>query len=337
MAPITGNLARIELDEGDTLRRGDVIAHIKPLAPALLDPRTRSSAQAQLSAAVASERQTHAQLERAKANVENARAEAARTRALFATQSVTRQQLEQALLQERSAIAEFESLRFAANVADHQVQMARSAIQDFSPAQSKKSRQQFEVPSPVAGRVLKVLQESEGVVQMGTPLLEVGDASALEVVVDILTSDAVRVKAGAAVWLDQWGGDTLKGRVRRVEPSAFTRISALGVEEQRVNVLIDITSPQQSWLSLGDGFRIEAHIVVWQKENVLTVPTSAVFRAKGRWAVYCIEHGEAKLTFISIGEHTSEHTQVLNGLRRGTLIISNPSERVRSGVSVRST
>jgi HlyD family secretion protein len=332
-APLSGSIARIELEPGDEVERGQEIARILPALSPLLDERSRKSAQARVAAALAAQKQSTAQIERAKASLEFVQVDATRSKLLFEKGTVPRQELEQALLRQRTAQAELDSARFGSRVADHELDMARAALRHLTgtgPGQGE----QLEVPAPVAGRVLRVMQQSEGVVQAGQPLLELGDPAALEIVVDVLTSDAVRTKPGASVTLDRWGGTPIEGRVARVEPSAFTRISALGVEEQRVNVRIDLIEPRAKWAALGDGYRVEAQIVVWESDAVVTVPTSAVFRSAGEWTLYVVDDDRARLTRIELGESTPRQVQVLSGLEPGRRVVIHPSDRVRDGVKV---
>ena len=333
-APLTGSLARIELHPGDQVEGGQVVARILPLAAPLLDVRTRSEAEARVSAALAAQRQARAQIERAQAAMEFAKTNAARARELTASQVTTQQALEQALLGARTSSAELESARFGARVADSEVTMARAVLGRLA-GKGAKREEQLEVPAPVAGRILRVMQESEGVVQMGAPLLELGDPQTLEIVVDVLTRDAVEIQPGARAIIDRWGGTPLDARVRLVEPSAFTRLSALGVEEQRVNVIIDIVAPREQWKSLGDGYRVEAHIVTWEEPRVLKVPASAVFRHESSWALFRADGGVARLTKVGIGKRTAREVQIVSGIAPPASVIVYPSDRVSDGVKVR--
>jgi HlyD family secretion protein len=195
--------------------------------------------------------------------------------------------------------------------------------------------EQLEVTAPVDGVVIRVLAESEGVVQTGQPLLEIGDARALEIVVDVLSADAVAIEPGAAVRVDGWGGDaTLEGRVRRVEPGAFSRLSALGVEEQRVNVVIDFTSPPSEWQRLGDGFRVEAHIVLWREDSVLKVPSSALFRRDGAWALYRVRDDQAELVVVEVGRNNGLEAEIVGGLEAGDRVVVHPGESIADGVAL---
>ncbi|MFW6050646.1 MAG: efflux RND transporter periplasmic adaptor subunit [Myxococcota bacterium] len=333
-APLSGNLGRIEHKPGDRVEADDVLARIVPLAAPLLDERSRAQTEARLAAAEASRRQAEATIERAAAALEYAEREAARQRRLVEQGSAPPQALERAELELRSRREELTSARFGAKVARSEARMARAAlgrIRGDGPGEDE----QMEVTSPVTGAVLRVQQESEGVVQTGTPLLEVGDPSALEVVVDVLTSDAVHVEPGARTIIDRWGGDrSLDAHVRRVEPSAFTRVSALGVEEQRVNVIIDLDEPHDVWAALGDGYRVEASIVVWEADEVLRVPASAVFRRGNGWALFAERNGTAELRRVRIGQRNGEAAQILEGLEPGERVVLHPSDQVDDGVAV---
>jgi len=266
--------------------------------------------------------------------LEFAKKEVQRTKSLVDDGALPRRELDKVLLSERTAKAELDSAKFGARVVANELKMARAALGQVTAPASE--REQLEVTAPVAGRVLKVLHESEGVVQPGTPLLEVGDPAALELVVDVLTSDAVHITVGASVTVDRWGGDQMKARVRLVEPSAFTRLSSLGVEEQRVNVLIDLDAPKKVWASLGDGYRIEAHIVIWQSDDVLKVPASSVFRHGEGWALFVNDFGVAKLREVQLGKRSGNHVQVTGGLEERAHVVLHPDDRVKDGVQVTS-
>lgn len=330
--PLGGRLARIELDPGDEVKQGDVLARIVPLEPPLLDARTRGSAEARVAASSAAKRQTAAQIARAEAALQFAKTEAVRARSLKAEGALSGQQLEQALLTERTATADADSARFGQRVAEFELQMAMSALGRLD--KSKDATEQFIVPSPITGRVLNVLSKSEGVVQPGTPLLEVGDPSALEIVIDVLTVDAVKIAPGAHVTVDRWGGPPVEGRVRIIEPSAFTRMSALGVEEQRVNAVIDIVAPRAEWQTLGDGYRVEARITVWHKDDAIKVPASAVFRQGDGWAVYRVDGKLARLQAVTIGERTASDVQIVEGIEAGAKVVLHPSDRIRDGIEI---
>lgn len=331
-APISGHLARIELEPGDTVKRGEILARIIPLAPPLLDKRARTTAEARVQAALAAKKRSAAQIAAAEASLAFAKAEAHRYERLGKERVVSQQRLEQARTNRRTAASQVDSARFAKEMAEHELKMARAALGNLKGGSSW--LEQLEVPSPLDGRVLRTHQESEGAVQAGTPLLELGDSGAIEIVVDVLTQDAVEMAPGARVSIDRWGGPELEGRVRRVNPSAFTRMSALGVEEQRVLVIVDLVGDPQDWSGLGDGFRVEAHIAVWHQSDALTVSASSVFRSDRGWAVFKAEDGRARLTPVALGRRTGRRVQILSGLAAEDEVVVHPSDRIADQVAV---
>ncbi|MDD9938632.1 MAG: HlyD family efflux transporter periplasmic adaptor subunit [Myxococcales bacterium] len=333
-APLMANVGRIELEPGDAIEPGDVLARLVPIEAPLLDTRTRAQAQARVAAASAARRQAHASIGRVRTALEFAEREADRQGKLTGSGATSARAVEQAQLALRTRREELASAEFGAKVADYEVQMARAALGRMGKG-GKGGDEQLEVSAPVAGRVLKVFRQSEGVVQPGTPLVEVGDPAALEIVVDVLTSDAVSIEPGTTVRIERWGGERpLRAHVRLVEPSAFTRISALGVEEQRVNVVVDLDEPHTTWQALGDGYRVESRIVVWQGDDILTAPASAVFRRGDGHAVYRHEGGLAKLVPVRVGRRNAHRVQILEGLEVGDRVIAHPSDRVADGVEV---
>lgn len=331
-APLSGNLARIELDPGDSVKQGDVLLRILPLEAPLLDARSRSQAEAQVARALAATKQADAQLERARVALDFSAKEAERARRLFQAQTVSQAELDRAQLEKRTREAELTSSQFANKVAAHELRMARAALGRFDVR--GREAEQFEVPSPTGGRVLRVIQKSEGVVQAGAQLLEIGDPRALEIVVDVLTSDAVNIHASNPVTIEKWGGEPLSARVRLVEPSAFTRISSLGVEEQRVNTVIDLSAPYEKWADLGDGYRVEARVQVYRAENATRVPASALFRSGTEWAVFTVVSGVARLRTVQLGQRNDEHAQALAGVVAGERVILHPSDKVKDGEAV---
>lgn len=332
-APLDGRLARIDLHPGDQVKEGTLLARIVPATPPLLDERSQASAEAQVAAAAAAVKRSKAQIARAEASLEYAESEAKRTEKLGRAGVAAPSDVERARLEVRTARAELDSLRFAAQVAAHELRMAKAALGHLTGKDD--DDEHLEISAPVTGVVLKVMQESEGVVAGGTPLLELGDPGALEVVVDVLTRDGIRIRPGAQAEIDRWGGDPLDAHVRLVEPAAFTRVSALGVEEQRVNVILDLDSPRAAWASLGDGYRVEAHIVVWQADDVVQVPTSAAFRHGDGWAVFVVDDGAARLTPITIAHRTGHTVEVVSGLDASQTVVLHPSDRVTDGVAVK--
>lgn len=334
-APLDGHVGRIDLHAGDSVEEGMVVARIVPLSPPLLDARTKAEAEARLAAANAAKRQALASIARADAAAQFASLQAERHASLGSSGAISIEAIEQAEFDLRARREELTSARFAARVAEHEAHVAEAALGRLG-AKGVHGDEQLEVQAPVAGEVLKVFRESEGVVRSGSTLLEIGDPSALEIVVDVLTGDAVGIKRGAHVTIDRWGGDRpLRGHVRTVEPSAFTRVSALGVDEQRVNVIIDLDDPQEVWAELGDGYRVEVHIVVHEAKDIVKVHDSAVFRHGEGWAVYRVDDKHAVLTPIEIGARNGLEVEVTAGLEAGMRVIAHPGDQVEDGRSVR--
>lgn len=329
--PLTANLARIELHVGDAVKPGTVLARLVPIPSPLLDQRSRSRAEAQVAVTTAANHQAAAQIDRAKAAAELSRGEAERTRTLFANGTVTRAALDRAELDERARTADLTSAEFAARVATHQLREAQAALGRYT---ADKPADAWMVTSPIEGQVLAILQKSEGIVQAGAPLLELGDPKALEIVADVLTRDAVAISPSARSEVVDWGGPTLDARVRLVEPSGFTRMSALGVEEQRVNVVLDLMSPYANWSKLGDGYRASVRIETYRAEGVLAVPQSALFRNNTVWATYVVREGRAALQPVEIGHRDKASVEVVSGLQEGDQVIVHPNAKVIPGVQV---
>lgn len=327
-APIAGNLLRIELDPGDEVKPGAVVARVTPPEPAVLDERTRAAAEARLRAASAQLRQAEAAIARARVGREAASREAGRTRELARRGAVTATERERADDAENVARSELVQAEMSRSTAEAEVAAARAALGRGVQASSET----ISITAPTEGKVLRVLRESAGPVAAGTPLIEIGDLGALEVVIDVLSSDAARIAIGAPAWIEAWGGDrALAGRVREIEPSAFTRISALGIEEQRVNVILAIDHPPPQ---LGDGFRVEARIVIWRGDNVLQIPASAVFRDRERWAVYVVEDRRARLRPVELGHRGEIDVEVRAGLPDQAVVIVHPGDCIVDGARV---
>lgn len=333
-APLSGKLGRIELHPGDDVAEGGVIARIVPVESPLMDVRTREQAEARVAAAKAGTQQARAQIVRAKAALEFAGQDVETMRPLVERGIESEVMLERALLDKRTRAAELTSAEFAARVAGHELKMAESALMRVSGDDVELQGEQLEVTSPIAGRVLRVIQQSEGVVPAGAQLVELGDPSALEIVVDVLTRDAVQIEHGAPAAIERWGGPVLRANVRLIEPSAFTRLSALGVEEQRVNAILDIDQPYEEWKSLGDGYRVEANITVWRADEVLKIPSSALFRRDEGWAVFVVRGEAATLVPVEIGRRNGLEAQIESGLAQGERVIMHPSDRVADGTVV---
>jgi HlyD family secretion protein len=330
-APINGNLSRIDLRPNDTVERNAVLARIAPLAPMLLDARTKAETAARLSAATAAAKQARAALERARLAAAKVTQDLEESEQLFKNAAISSHAVEQAQFERRVRAEELASAEFANQVAEHEIDVVRASLRRFSGGQSD----EFEVTSPARGRVLKVVRESAGVVQPGTPLLEIGDPAALEIVSDVLTSDAVHIPPAARVTIERWGGDApLLGRVRYVEPSAFTRVSALGIEEQRVNVVIDLDAPNERWAALGDGYRVETRVVIWEASDIVKISSSAAFRQGDGWAVFVVQDDVARLRTVEIGRRNESDFEVRRGLNDGDVVIVHPGQRVTDGQRV---
>ena len=335
-APLGGRVLRIELEPGDAVVANEtVLAVFLPSAPVMLDARSRAEAQAASETALATVGQAEARYEQAAAEVAFSRAEVERYRRLSRDGIVSVEQMETAQLDLDTRQEALEAAEYAVRTALSELQASRIRLQRFSGQSAAADGEAIEITSPVSGVVLRRLRESESVVPAGEALLEIGDPRQIEVVTDYLSKDAVRIRPGQEVLIDRWGGDRpLGGRVRRVEPSGFTKISALGVEEQRVNVVMDITDPPEVWAGLGDGFRVETRIVVWQSEDELKTPTGALFRRDEGWAVFAVDGGRAVLMPIEVGERNAREAQVLAGLMPGQEVVVYPSDSLSDGSRV---
>ena len=329
-APVTGRVLRIELEPGDRVARGNVIAYVRPESPPLLDARTRAEANAAVESAQASVGHARAEEQRARAALAQAERELTRTRRLTSAGVTTTQDLDVREADVSLAAEAVKAAEFAVRAAVADVERARARLANSAPDTVGAT---IAVRAPVDGVVLQRLRESESVVPAGEPLVAIGDPEQMEVVTDLLSTDAVRVKPGARATIEQWGGDAaLDAVVRRTEPAGFTKVSALGVEEQRVNVILDFAdSGSEEGALLGDGYRVEARIVLWEAPHVLKVPTNALFREGTRWAVYVVSGGRARRTFVEIGHQTGQEAEVLDGVSEGTIIIVHPGDLVRDG------
>ena len=335
-APVAGYARRIDLKAGDNVAAGQVLAVIEPARPVPLDPRTRARAQAQVRAAEAALAVAQNNARSAAAAAQLAQQKLARAEVLRKSNFVSAQALDTARSSEVRARAAAQAAQNAVKVARFDLETARAAVASATGLQAGARGEAMPVRAPVAARVLKVLHESEGAVAAGQPLIEIGNPESLEVEVEVLSTQAVKIAPGSRVVLDRWGNDQpVEGTVRTIEPSGHTKISALGVEEQRVRVIVDFTSPRQAWQRLGDGYRVEARFVLWQGNNVLQLPSSALFRHGKGWAVFRLEGGRARLTPVEIGHRAGLVTQVLSGLSAGDRVVSHPDEAISNGVRVR--
>ncbi len=334
-APVAGLVPRITLDAGDPVERGQPLAVVEPAVPPLLDVRSREEQVARVRAAEAMRDRADAKVAQAETAFRLAERELARRRPLAAEGLIPATELDAAEAEAASRARELDAARSEARSARFDLERERAALMGVGADQSSSARTtvgRVEVRSPVAGRVLRVVQESAAVVPAGTPLVEVGDPRDLEVVVDLLSTDAVAVRPGAEGWIEGWGGGTpLPVRVRLVEPSGFTKVSALGVEEQRVNVILDFAGPADGQAALGDGYRVDVRIVVWARPDVLQVPVAALFRDGDGWATFVVEDGRARRRAVQVGHRTERAAEVLSGLDEGETVILYPGDRVEEG------
>jgi len=335
-APVAGYLQRITLEVGDSVQQGQALAVLEPLRPDVLDVRSRALAEAKVAAARAALSSAEQQSKAALAGAEFARKDHARKKTLQEQSLVSREALDAAAASDREAQAQRRSAEFSVEVARFDLEAAETALQYSVSGDGEVAPETVTLKAPLASRVLAVRHESEGVVATGEDLLEIGDPAALEIAVDVLSADAVRIRPGMPVNLLRWGGPhPLQAVVRTVEPTGFTRISALGVEEQRVWVIADLVSPRAQWEQLGDGYRVEAEFVLWQDDDVLQVPASALFRVGEDWAVFAVEHGKAHRRTVQVGRSSGLARQVEAGLAPDDIVILHPDDRIADGVRVK--
>ncbi|WP_374513647.1 efflux RND transporter periplasmic adaptor subunit [Brevundimonas sp.] len=332
-APVAGRLLRVGNRAGEAVEAGAVIAVVQPAPPLFLDERSRRESQAAVRAAEAALALARAELEQADSQLAWAQAEARRTETLFASAVASRSALDRARLELRTAAAAREQARAGVNVRQANLETARARLADPAPGGS--SARTVPIRAPASGRVLRVLQESEAVVAQGARVWVCGAPGYMGVVAERISSAAAGVGVGAPVIIDSWGGEPLRGRVRKIEPAGFLKVSALGVEEQRVNVIIDPVDPPPAWRAVGHGYRVEAAVVVWSADSVLRVPVGSLFRDGGRWAVFRVEGGRARLSPVQIGESDGELAEVRSGLEAGQRIVVYPGQAVSDGGRVR--
>ena len=316
-APVSGQLRRIPYKAGAEMKAGEtVVAVIDPVTPAMLDVRARALAEARRDTAAAN-------VDKAKAGHAFAMSELRRIQALAKEQIISAQELENVQLRETATAKEVAA-------AESALRQTEAELAEFTSAGTNASAKSIEVKAPVSGRVLRVFEESSRVIQSGAPIVEIGDPLDLEVVIEALSRDGAAISPGTPVYLEQWGGGApLEARVRYVEPAAFTKISALGVEEQRVNVVADFVTPAEQRATLGDAFRVEARIVVWESPNVLKVPSGALFRHGRDWAVFVFDGGRAKLRRVETGRSSGTETQITKGLQPNEEVVLYPGDRIK--------
>ena len=330
-APVSGVTCRVDLDVGDEVTQGQTLLTITPLDSEVLDPRSRAQAQARLAAAQSALQAASEQANAAAQASKLATLELNRYEPLLNKGTISRDQYDRALNDANTTAAQKRSADFRVDVARYELEAARAVLEHGSQIEKDESVERILVRSPINGRILKINRQCEGPVNIGEALLEVGDPTALEIEVDVLSADAVKILPGMPVRFERWGGaQPLKGIVRTVEPTGFTKTSALGVEEQRVLIISDLTSPAEQWQQLGDGYRVEANFIIWHEEDVLQIPASSLFRHNEQWAVYKIENDEARLQTVQIGKHNGLAAQVLQGLNIGDQLIDHPGNEVEN-------
>lgn len=333
-APISGKMQRSLLEPGDeVIEDMTVVAMLQPADPGLLDARARRVAEAAAGAAQAAVSLAEAQLKEAQSTSVYAESEFERAATLVRRGTISERTFDKAKLDAATARAQLASAEANLEVRRRELESANAVLIQGSGIHPS-GECCVPVKAPASGRVLRVLVKSEQTVQAGMPLAEIGDPRDLEIEVELLSRDAVRVASGAKATIDGWGGPQLDAHVERIDPSAVTKVSALGIEEQRVNAVLRLDGDPARWARLGHGFRVVVHIEVWRNDDALAVPLGALFRKGSEWAVYAVENGRAKLKTVSIGERNSLHGEVLGGLQEGEIVILHPSDRVEDGVAI---
>lgn len=335
-APVSGFMRRLSLKVGDPIKKGQAVAELEPLRSGVLDPRSRAEAEASVSAAKASLNAAEEDARAAKADAEYARQKFERTKKLFDEGYVSKDLLEQAESEAKKAEANRLSADASVKAAASELERTKATL-GYSPAEGVKDRGRVvSITAPVEGRVLKIHRESEGSVNQGEAIIDIGDPSKLEVRVEVLSADAVNIKQGTPALFERWGGDiSLIGKVRGIEPSAFTKVSSLGVEEQRVLVIADITSLPESWQRLGDGYRVEVSFIIWEGKDILQVPASSLFRKGEGWAVFIAKNRKAHLQHVEAGRKNGLVAEIISGLNEGDMVITHPDDLLKDGTRVR--
>lgn len=335
-APVAGYLRRIELEAGDAVRKGQAVALLEPLRSSVLDPRSRAEAGAAAASAKAALAAAKEKARAAAADTEYARERNVRMKKLAEGGFIAKDDLDQSDAEAKKAAATQLSAEATVMAAQADLARAESTLRYSAAERTTERGKVVVVSSPVNGKVLKLHHESEGVVNSGDPLLDIGNPRSLEVKVEVLSADAVKVRKGTSVIFERWGGDQpLSGQVRIVEPAGFTKVSSLGVEEQRVIVIVDFTSPPEIWQGLGDGYRLDASFIVWEGRDVLQVPASALFRRGEDWALFIVEKKRARMKSVEVGHRNGLVAEIVKGLAEGEQVIVHPDDRLREGNRVR--
>jgi HlyD family secretion protein len=335
-APVPGYLRRITLEVGDPVTKEQQVALLEPLRSTVLDPRSRAEAEAVEAAARAALEAAQEKARAATADADYAKERAERMKKLHEGGYVARDEYDQADAEAKRTGALRLSADAAVVAAKADLERAEAVLRHSAAQGPGNTGETVMVRSPVSGRVLKRHRESAGVVNSGDALLDIGDPRNLEVYAEVLSADAVKIRKGTPVLFERWGGETaLEGKVRVVEPAGFTKVSSLGVEEQRVNVIVDFTSPPDVWQGLGDGYRLDASFIIWESKDVLQVPASALFRKGEGWAVFAVENKHARLREVETGKRNGLQAEILSGINAGEVVIVHPDDAVRDGVKVK--
>jgi HlyD family secretion protein len=331
-APVAGFIRRVELKAGSAVKRGDPLFILEPLRSSVLDSRSRAEAQSSAATAQASVKAAEERERSAKIDADYTADRLVRFKRLLDSGSVAKAQFDQIEAQAKQAQAFYLAARAATNMARSELKKAESVLAHSAASPRRDDQEKVVVPSPKAGHILKLYRESEGAVAMGEPIIEIGDPKDIEVRVELLSADAVKIRPGMPVSFERWGGEaTLTGIVRTIEPSGFTKISSLGVEEQRVLVIADITSDPETRPRLGDGYRIEAAFIVWEGQDVLQIPASALFRVGDKWAVFKVDNNRARTQMVDVGQRNGLRAEILSGISEGELVLAQPDDAIKDG------
>ena len=343
-APVAGKVLRISHpmgEQGPSLHVGDqvtanetVVALMQPTVPSFNDVRSHDQLEAEILAADAAIQQQEAEVRRLEAALDFSRTEFQRAQTLSRTQTISAQAFDKAKFDVATNEAALASAKAQVDVRRSLRASLAARLIDPTNARSTNPACCVRVLAPASGRVLKITQDSESVVLPGTPLVDIGDPLDLEVVADLLSTDAVQIAIGAPVRIDGWGGPAIKGKVVRIDPAGFLKVSALGIEEQRVRVTIDFADPPEAWLRLGHDYRVVVHVSIWSAEDVLTLPVSALFRKGDDWAVFVVDNGRVRATVVKIGHRNNRAAEVLSGLSGGERVVVHPSDRISEGTKV---
>lgn len=336
-APLAGKVLRTSRHVGDLVTADEtVVAVMQPTVPGFHDVRTHEELQAALAAAEAAVRFAEADTRRTEAALAFSRSELQRAEALIRTNAISLKALDKAKFDVETNEAALASAKAQLEVRRHE--RASIAARLIRPSGGTETQSDpaccIQIRAPVTGRVLKLIQESETVVFPGAPLIDIGDPLDLEVVADLLSTDAVRIKPGSMVRIDGWGGSAIQGRVTRIDPAGFLKVSALGIEEQRVRTTIDFVDPPEAWSRLGHDYRVIVHVIVWSSDSVLTAPAGALFRKGDEWAVFAVKDGRARTVLVKVGHRNSRSAEILSGLAEGDRVVLHPSDRIKEGVAV---